>query len=66
MKKMQIIIHEDGTFDVDLQDGFSGKTCVEKANIIAVALGGELDSSDKKESYYMEDPMDDVKVLINK
>ena len=48
MAKMQITIHEDGNFDIDLQEGFAGQSCVEKANIIAVSLGKRNSISGKE------------------
>lgn len=67
MAKMQIIIHEDGNFDIDLQDGFSGKSCVEKADIIALSIGNGVPSKEKKkDSYYEMEPAEKIKVLLNK
>ena len=67
MAKMQITIHEDGDFDIDLQEGFTGQSCVEKANIIAVSLGNGIAGQEKKkDSYYEMDPAEDIKVLLNR
>ena len=34
MKRMQITINADGTSDIDLQEGFSGMSCIEKSKEI--------------------------------
>lgn len=67
MAKMQITIHEDGNFDIDLQEGFTGQSCVEKANIIAVSLGNGIGTEEKKkDEYYQTEPAEDIKVLLNR
>ncbi len=67
MAKMQITIHEDGNFDIDLQEGFTGQSCVEKANIIAVSLGNGIATQEKKkDEYYQMEPESDIKVLLGK
>ena len=67
MAKMQITIHEDGNFDIDLQEGFTGQSCVEKANIIAVSLGNGTPSQEKKkDEYYQMESESDIKVLLGK
>ncbi len=67
MAKMQITIHEDGDFDIDLQEGFTGQSCVEKANIIALSLGNGISSEEKKkDEYYQMEPEEDIKVLLSK
>lgn len=67
MAKMQITIHEDGNFDIDLQDGFKGQSCVEKANIIAVSLGNGISTEEKKkDEYYEMESTEDIKVLLSR
>ena len=52
MKKMVITINADGTSDIDLQEGFSGMSCVEKSKEIEVILGGEkVEQKQKPEMY---------------
>ena len=52
MKKMVITINADGTSDIDLQEGFSGMSCVEKSREIELILGGEqVEQKTKPEMY---------------
>lgn len=52
MKRMVITIEEDGTADIDLQEGFSGMSCVEKSKEIEVILGGtQVEQKQKPEMY---------------
>lgn len=52
MKRMVITIEEDGTADIDLQEGFSGMSCVEKSKEIEVLLGGvQVEQKEKPEMY---------------
>lgn len=52
MKKMVITIEEDGTADIDLQEGFSGMSCVEKSKEIELILGGtQVEQKQKPEMY---------------
>ena len=40
MKQMDITINMDGTTDIDLKEGFSGMSCVEKSKQIELIIGG--------------------------
>lgn len=52
MKKMVITIEEDGTADIDLQEGFFGMSCVEKSKEIELILGGtQVEQKQKPEMY---------------
>ena len=51
MKKMQITINADGTSDIDLQEGFSGMSCVEKSKEGYSAVG-TLDDAAQKFDFY--------------
>lgn len=52
MKRMTITIEEDGTADIDLQEGFSGMSCVEKSKEIELILGGtQVEQKQKPEMY---------------
>lgn len=52
MKRMVITIEEDGTADIDLQEGFSGMSCVEKSKEIELILGGtQVEQKQKPEMY---------------
>ena len=52
MKRMTITIAEDGTADIDLLEGFSGMSCVEKSREIELILGGQqIEQQAKPEMY---------------
>lgn len=52
MKKVDIIINEDGSTEIDLVEGFSGMSCVEKSKEIELLIGGEqIDRKEKPEMY---------------
>lgn len=55
MKKMAITINTDGTTDIDLQEGFSGMSCVEKSKQIELIIGGSLVEQKEKPSFYEPD-----------
>ena len=41
MKKATITINEDGSTEIDLKEGFSGMSCIEKSKEIELLIGGE-------------------------
>ena len=41
MKKATITINEDGSTEIDLKEGISGMSCVEKSKEIELLIGGE-------------------------
>lgn len=52
MKHAIISINEDGTVEVDLQEGFSGMSCVEKSKEIQLLIGGEqIEQKEKPEMF---------------
>lgn len=52
MKHAVISINEDGTVEVDLQEGFSGMSCVEKSKEIQLLIGGEqIEQKEKPEMF---------------
>lgn len=65
MKRMVITIEEDGTADIDLQEGFSGMSCVEKSKEIEVILGGvQVEQKQKPEMYEGDDISVDLGIDI--
>lgn len=65
MKKVKIVINEDGTTDIDLLEGFSGMSCVEKSKEIELLLGGEqIEQKEKPEYYEAEDNSIDLGIDI--
>lgn len=58
MKRMAITINQDGTTDIDLQEGFAGMSCVEKAKQIELIIGGqEVDQREKPSFYEPDNPV---------
>lgn len=56
MKRMNVIIGEDGTYEIDLKEGFSGMSCIEKSKEIQLILGGnEIEKKEKPEMYDIEE-----------
>lgn len=52
MKKVIITIAEDGTSEIDLVEGFSGMSCIEKSKEIELILGGnQVEQKQKPEMY---------------
>ena len=41
MKRATITINEDGSTEIDLKEGFSGMSCIEKSKEIELLIGGE-------------------------
>lgn len=65
MKRMQITINADGTSDIDLQEGFSGMSCIEKSKEIEVILGGEkVEQKQKPEMFEGDDVSIDLGIDI--
>ena len=48
MKKATITINEDGSTEIDLKEGFSGMSCVEKSKEIELLIGGEQVEQNQK------------------
>ena len=40
MKQMDIVFNPDGTTEIDLKEGFSGMSCVEKSKQLEIIIGG--------------------------
>ena len=65
MRRMQITINADGTSDIDLQEGFSGMSCIEKSKEIEVILGGEkVEQKQKPEMFEGDDISIDLGIDI--
>ena len=65
MRRMQITINADGTSDIDLQEGFSGMSCIEKSKEIEVILGGEkVEQKQKPEMFEGDDLSIDLGIDI--
>ncbi len=66
MKRMVVTVNADGTSDIDLQEGFSGMSCVEKSREIELILGGEqLEQKAKPEMYEGGDVSVDLGIDIS-
>jgi hypothetical protein len=52
MKKVEIIINEDGSYEIDCKEGFAGVSCDKKTlEIISICGGAEKDAKRKDEWY---------------
>lgn len=51
-KHVKILINEDGSTEIDLIEGFSGMSCVEKSKEIELLIGGEQIEQKQKPEYY--------------
>lgn len=54
MKKATITINEDGSTEIDLKEGFSGMSCVEKSKEIELLIGGEQIEQKQKPEMFEE------------
>ena len=61
MKHAIITINEDGSTEIDLQEGFSGMSCVEKSKEIELIIGGQQVEQKEKPEYYEADASVDLK-----
>ena len=64
MKIVDITINSDGTTDIDLKEGFSGMSCVEKAKQIELIIGGPVIEQKEKAEYYEQDESIDLGINI--
>ena len=52
MKKIELTINEDGSYNIERLEGFQGQSCAQKAqNIISIIGGVEQDTKYKPEFY---------------
>ena len=58
MKQIEITINGDGTTDIDLKEGFSGMSCVEKSKQIELIVGGTPIKREEKPEYYEPESID--------
>ena len=64
MKKIELTINEDGSYNIEMMEGFQGQSCAQKAqNIISIIGGVEKDTKYKPE-YFNGDP-DNLNELFN-
>ena len=64
MKKIELTINEDGSYSIDMMDGFNGQSCAQKAqNIISIIGGVEQDTKYKPE--YFDPNGDNLNELFN-
>lgn len=57
MKRAKFIIDTKGGVEIDLGEGFSGLSCLEKAKEIEILIGGTETDSKLKDSYYEGDSL---------
>lgn len=64
MKKIELIINEDGSYSIEAMEGFVGQSCEQKTqNIISILGGVEQDSKYKPE--YFESDGDNLNEIFN-
>ncbi len=52
MKRIELIINEDGSYTIEAMEGFNGQSCAQKtANIISILGGVETDKKYKPEFF---------------
>lgn len=64
MKQMDITFNPDGTTDIDLKEGFSGMSCVEKSKQIELIIGGTAVEQKEKPEFYQEETSVDIGINI--
>lgn len=62
-KRIKITIDQEGNYELEAMEGFSGTSCVEETQCIEVALGGVAIDEGKKAEYYESD--DDAPVFVD-
>lgn len=65
MKQMDIVFNPDGTTEIDLKEGFSGMSCVEKSKQLEIIIGGTQIEQKEKPEYYEADTSVDIGIDIN-
>ena len=65
MKQMDIVLNPDGTTEIDLKEGFSGMSCVEKSKQLEIIIGGTQVEQKEKPEYYEADTSVDIGIDIN-
>lgn len=64
MKQIDITINSDGTTDIDLKEGFSGMSCIEKSKQIELIIGGVQVEQKEKPEFYEPDQTVDIGIDI--
>lgn len=64
MKKIELTINEDGSYNIDMMDGFNGQSCAQKAQNIISIIGGVEQDTKYKPSYFDSDG-DNLNELFN-
>ena len=55
MKRIELTIKEDGSYTIDMAEGFSGQSCAQKAQNIISLIGGTETKTQNKPEYYDTD-----------
>lgn len=64
MKKIELTINEDGSYSIDMTEGFVGQSCAQKAQNIITLLGGTATDTKYKQEYWDPDG-DNLNELFN-
>ena len=65
MKRIELTINEDGSYSIDMAEGFVGQSCAQKAQNIITLLGGTATDTKYKQEYWDEGP-NNLNELFNK
>ena len=63
MKRIELIINEDGSYSIEAMEGFVGQSCAQKTQNIITLLGGTATETKHKPEYY--DTPDNFNELFN-
>ena len=55
MKRIELTINEDGSYSIDMAEGFTGQSCAQKAQNIITLLGGTEQDTKYKPEYFDPD-----------
>ena len=66
MKRVELIINEDGSYSIEAMEGFSGQSCAQKTQNIITLLGGTATDTKYKQEYWDEDPNNLNELFTNK
>lgn len=62
MKKIKATIHNDGTFELEPIEGFSGTLCTKEISKLVLSVGGSIIKEEKKPEYY--DPSNEENIFV--
>ena len=54
MKRIELIINEDGSYNIEMMEGFVGQSCAQKTQNIITLLGGTATETKHKPEFYSD------------